>query len=196
MSSAKGPTISDVKRTCRPSWTSVAIIVPLSAGGCLLGSWWFGLFGGIGVALAGFLLGVFLEINLISWRLGVSRNVMLVCSGLNLRGNVEGYANRILTAYCSLRKRSGTGPRFLLNLNRLVDDLLKGLNALSHYPAIEGFQQWQDKFAPLVDQTVALASRPDQAEEDLGAEILHIRLQARDYFRSIFEHTTGRQALR
>jgi len=190
------PTISDIKRDCRPSWRSAAVIIPLATAGFLLGGWRLGFLGGIGVGLAGFLLGVFLEMNLISWRLGISRNLMLVCSGLNLRGDVEKHANKILFAYCLLRKKRGAGPQFLLNLDRLADDLLKALNALSHYPAIEGFHQWQDRFSPLVDATMALATRPDQAGGDFGAEILKLRQQARDYFGSILEHITVRRALR
>lgn len=195
MNSAKtssAPTISDIKQKSRLSMTSAAIIIPLVVTGALLGKWQFGNIGSVVVSLVAFILGVFIEMHLIAWRLGISRNMMVVCRGLNPRGNVENFGNSILYSYSILRRSPSSGPWLQLNLNRLADDLLKGLNALSHFPDIEGFRPWEDKFDVLVQQTKAVANHIDkEGVEDLDKLILDLRLKARSYFMSIIEHITG-----
>lgn len=189
MNSRSPPTISDVKRSCTPSLWSATIIVPFLLTGSFLGRYFLGKYGGLGLLFAGFLLGAFLEINLICRRFGISRTVMFCCIRPNLRGKVESFANDILKAYSLLRRKENTDYWFELKLSRLVFDLFNGLNALSHYPAIEGFHQWEEKFVPLVYRTMSLANNDDLTSGDIEEELLEVRVQAQMYLRSILETT-------
>lgn len=171
------------------SIASAIVITPLVVGGTAVGTLQFGTIGGLIVGALAFLVGVFIEMHLIAWRTGVSRNIMLVCRGLNLRGRVETFGNDILRSYDLLRRRDESDPWFLLNLSRLADDLFKGLNALSHFPDLDGYGPWEEKFEVLVRHTEGLAKgRGDSCAEDIQKAIVDLRLRARSFSALLIKH--------
>ena len=149
-------TFDAIRSKSRVSATSVVLIVPLVAIGSLLGSQQLGIIGFIIGGLVGFILSVILEMRLIAQRLGITHRMVVVCRNLKSRGNVEVLCNRILRAYTLIRRLSEVNRPAL---DRLSDELLKGLNALSLFPAHQSYATYEDRFTSIIDRLVDISNK-------------------------------------
>lgn len=191
-STCSAPTMAEIRQRSSVSLASVALIVPLVVAGVIVGRLWLGVWGGVLGALVGFTTAIVIEVQVIAGRLGITRSMMLVCRGLNPRGRVDEYSNTILVSYGTLRTATKGILSLQLNVDRLANDLFKGLNALSHHADIDGFRSWEAEYEQLVQgMHELLAFIDEEAWDDLDRSILSLRLKAKSYSRSIIENSIG-----
>lgn len=175
-------TFVTIKSKSRVSAVSFVLIVPLVAIGSLLGSQQFGIIGSIIVGLVGFVVGVILEMRLIARRLGITHRMMVVCRNLKPRGNVEVLCNRFLHAYALIRQSSEVNRPAL---DKLSDELLKGLNALSLFPSHQSHGTYEDRFTSLVDRLVDISNKCGKDQPRMNESLSALHCEAKSYSESV-----------
>jgi hypothetical protein len=190
-------TIADIKKYSKLSWVSAVTIVPTTALGGAIGALASGTYGRLaGIGLT-FLLAVAVELYILTKWLNINHRILLVCRGLQLRGNVECLGNEILLVYEMLKLCASRELRQRLNLDRLIDNMLKGLNALSMFPKSDDYGLWEDKFRLLVERAMNLAEQVTKGYMDeFEKSLLDVRMQARVYSASIIKEIIERRLMK
>lgn len=186
-------TLATIKSKSKISATSFAINVPLVVVIALLGWQQYHAIGAYIGGLLGFTAGIMIEIRLIAWQLGIPYGMMVVCRTLKERGSIEKLCNRILHAYAIIHQSPHNTPHIT---DKLFKDLIKGLNALSIFPARQNYQTYEDSFTNIVNKLMNISDKCQQSDSDyneIAKSLLTLNRDAKIYYDSILREIFGKR---
>ena len=180
------PTIADVKEFGKVSWVSVALVLPLTTTGGVLGGLRHGPLGQEVSSVVAFLLALAIEVFLLTRWLDVSFRVFFVCLGLRLHGEVEQLGNAVLNTHARFSLELEDSFRCMLEVDRLANDLLKALNAISRLRDDKVFLPAEREFRGIAERTEALAcGARAQSSSHLFRMLLELRIQTKTLFSTV-----------
>jgi hypothetical protein len=178
-------TLSILKTKSKISILSALVIIPVTVVFSVLGWYRFHILGLVTGCLTGFIIGIMIEMRLIARRLGITYPMLAVCNNLKVHSNVEVVCNRILDSYEIIKQKGLNLPRCVVN--KLMNELLKGLNALGLLQGHPGYAIYENDFTHLIAKFKSVINGSERGSSELIESFPSLYWEAKSFSKKMIK---------